>query len=408
MSEICSRKLLMFVIAACVCTVQAQPVLVRPDRLREGDGKTRNITLEASVAPGARLNVAVSYSSDPSASDSTFIPTFSVQDNSSEDRNPQDGKIRLVLPKPFYKTGVYIIQVDEPRSLFRLVHEPNNTSYFGQFVDWLVGAAGGGQRSSERISAVERIEEITKNKDQDKIAIWTAPMPAAGQEIEQQSLKLKIPSALMPSWSRNGKHLVCSAWRNGKWSIVTYKIDRAGTATQFWQWNSPVPGVSDFSPTWSPNGDGVVFVRLDQDRKSNIWILELDRKRRPKKEIKLTSIGNVLAVLGWEKDIGILFETRTAIEGHNSFRQTWALKPTVPKVDITPLNDAYNLVRGSAPLRRTIIYAQENDGPPLSVLYEMNSSGKRQPLLIQESCTNRWPTVSPDEKWLAFESDCPR
>ena len=294
MCETSSPQLIRFLIATCVAfltlagSLKAQSVSVRPDRLREGDGKTRNITLEVSVAPGARLNVAVSYSSDPSASNSTFIPTFSVQDNASEDRNPQDGKIRLVLPKPFDKTGVYIIQVDEPRSVFRLVHEPNNTSYFGQFVDWLVGAAGGGQRGSERKSALERIEEITKNKDQDKIAIWTVPMPAAGQEIEQQSLKLKIPSALMPSWSRSGNHLVCSAWRNGKWSIVTYTIDRAGAATQFWEWNSLVPGESDFSPAWSPNGDGVVFVRLDQDQKSDIWLLELDRNRRPKKAIKLT------------------------------------------------------------------------------------------------------------------------
>ncbi len=116
----------------------------------------------------------------------------------------------------------------------------------------------------------------------------------------------------------------------------------------------------------------------------------------------------MLAVLGWEKDIGIVFETKTEIEGHTGFRQNWALKPTAPKVEITPLDDAYNLVRGSAPRRKAIIYAQGNDGPPLSVLYEMNASGKRQPLLIQESCTNRWPTVSPDGKWLAFESDCPR
>ena len=386
---------------------RAQQPAVSPNRLREGDGKTRNITLNASVNPGASLSVAVSYSSGPNASNTGFIPKFSVQDNAKDDRNSQDGKISLVLPKAFDKTGVYIIEVGEPRSILRLVHEPNNTSYFRRFVDWLVGAAGTGRRGSESQSALERIEEFTNDKNQDKVAIWTTPMPAVGQAIAPESLRLRIRSAVMPAWSRSGNSLAASAWRNGKWVIASYAINRAGSATQIWQWNSSVPRVGDFSPVWSPKGDGVVFVRLDQDRKSDIWILELGRNRRPKKEIRVTHIGNVQAVVGWDKDLGIVFETKSQIEDHSSFRQLWALKPTVPTVQITPLSDEYNVVRGTAPLRRTLIYGEENEGPPISALYEMDSTGKSWPLLFEESCTHRWPTVSHDEKWLAFESDCP-
>ena len=407
------RNKLRLLILICVCLigmvaqVQAQSVFVRPDRLREGDGKTRNITLEANVSPGATLSVAVGYRSDPSASASSFIPKFSVKDNASEDRNPQDGKIRLVLPRAFDKIGVYSIEIDEPRLVLSLVYEPNNTSYFGQFVGWLVSAAGGGERRAGPASALERIEELTKNKDQDNIAILTAPVPAAGQEIDPKSLKLSIQSALMPSWSMNGTSLACSAWRNEKWMIAAYALNRAGVATELWQWNSPAAGVSDFSPAWSANGDGLVFVRLDQDQKSDVWVLEFDRNRRPKKETRVTTIGNVQAILGWDKELGILFETKNAIEGFGSFRQVWAVKPTVPISPVIPLSDEYGRFRGGAPLRRSVFYIDEKDSPPMSTVYEVNSNGKAK-ILTEANCSHRWLAVSADERWLAFDSNCPR
>ena len=399
-------------IATCVCLIgivgqaAAQSVRILPDRLREGDGLTRNITVEAKVDPGTQLSIAVNYSSDPSATPASFIPKFSVQDNSNEDRSPQDGKISLILPRPFDRTGVYIIEIDEPKTRLtkKVVYEPNNSSYVRQFVDWLVSAAGGGERRDGHDSALERIKELTTNKDQDKVAVWTAPMPEAGQDIGQKSPK--IQSALMPSWSRNGNYLACAAWRNGKWLLAAYAINRAGVATQLWQWNSPIPGVSDFSPAWSPKGDGVVFVRLDRDQKSDIWVLEFDRNRRPKKEIRVTTIGNVHAILGWDKDLGILFETKTTIDGYPSLRHVWALKPTVPNAQIVPLADEFNLIQGVAPLRRSVFYIEEKVAP-MSTVFEVNSNGKR-PILIEESCSHRWLTVSSDERWIAFDSDCPR
>jgi len=407
-----------FFIAACAGLIslagqaQAQSIFIRPDRLREGDGKTRNVTLEASVVPGARLSITVSYSSDPASPTVSFIPKFVVQDNASEDRNPQDGKIRLVLPKTFDKTGVYIIEVEETRSIFRLVHEANTSSYLRQFVDWLVGAAGSGERGSEPKSAAERIEETIRINGQSNVAIWTAPMPMVGRQIGERSLRLRIRSAVMPAWASNGNYIACSAWRNGRWLIAAYTINRTGEATQLWQWSPHNDQASDFSPAWSPNGDAVAFARLNQDQRSDIWILELDRNHRPKREVKTTDLGNVQAVLGWDKDLGILFETKREIPGPSSSREVWATKTTIDgtnrDVQHIPLSDAYNMLRGSAPLRRTLIYAQENDGPPTSVVYEMNSSGKRWPLLVGDFCSHKWPTVSHDERWLAFEFYCPR
>lgn len=397
-------------IGICICLIgvvgqaAAQSVRLQPDRLREGDGISQKVALVANVDPGAQINVAVNYSSDPSAAPSTFIPKFSVLDNSTNDQNPKDGEIRLLLPKPFDRIGVYLVEVGDPptRLTLKLVHEPNNSSYVSQFVNWLVSAAGGGVRKESRDSALERLEKLTDNKAQDTVAIWTAPMPTVGQGIGKKSPKLR--SALMPSWSMNGNYLICTAWRNGKWVLAAYAINRAGVATQLWQWNSPIPGASDFSPAWSPQGDRVVFVRLDRDQKSNIWVLEFDRNRRPKKETKITSIGNVHAILGWDKDLGILFETKSGIEAQASFSQVWAIKPTAPNAQALPLPDGYSSIRGVAPLRRSIFYIEEKIAPR-STIYEVNSTGKRI-ILTEANCSHQWLTVSHDERWLAFDSDC--
>ena len=384
---------------------QAQSVTIKPDRLREGDGKTRKITIEAS---GTRLSVSVTYTSDPGSSPVTFIPKFVVQDNGSDDGNPESGNIRVVLPKAFDRIGVYLIQIDETGSTMRLLHEPNNSSYFRQFVDWLVGGAGDGRRGSARLTALERIAEANKNGSQEKLAIWTAPLPAMGEQIEEASTKLTIKSAVMPAWSTKGNDLACSSWRGGRWVIAAYAINRSGNAVQLWQWISRNNSGSDFSPAWSPNGDAVAFVRLNQTGGSDIWLVELERNQRPKRESKITNLGNVQTVLGWDKDLGILFETNSEITA----RQVWALKLPASGANSDahplPLADTYRLLRGSAPTRGTVIYTQENESRPTSVIYEMNSTGKASPLLMSDSCSHKWSTISHDEKWIAFEFDCPR
>ena len=400
-----------FLILVSICLItlmgqaQAQIVTIRPDRLREGDGKTRSVTIEAA---GTQLSILVTYTSDPGSSAVSFIPKFVVQDNGSDDRNPEGAKIRVVLPRAFDRTGVYIIQIEETGSVLRLVHEPNNSSYFRQFVDWLVGGAGSGQRGSARLTALERIQEANKNGSQEKLAIWTAPMPAVGEQIVEESTKLTIKSAVMPAWSTKGNDVACGAWRGGRWVVAAYTINRSGNAAQLWQWISHDSTGSDFSPAWSPAGDAIAFVRLNQDGRSDIWIVELDRNQRPKRELRITNLGNVQAVLGWDKDLGIVFETKS----EDTARQVWSAKPaiggTASDLHSLPLADAYSLLRGSAPIRGTLVYAQENDGRPTSVIYEMNSTGKPSPLLISDTCSHKWSTISRDEKWIAFEFDCTR
>jgi len=400
------RHLTLLIVASCIALImltseaQSQSVLIRPDRLREGDGKTRDITLEAQVANGARVSISVSYSADPASSLVDFIPKFLVQDNGGEDRDSQGGKIRLVLPKAFNQLGVYTIVVDGKP--LKLVHERNNSSYFRQVAEWLIAAAGGGQRTGlESKSALERIIEIIKTSDQEKLAIWTAPLPTVGEPIKPQSLTVKINSAVMPAWAPKGNDLACSAWRNGKWVIAAFSIKQEGAEVELWQWSPNKDQSSDFSPAWSPNGDAIAFVRLTGDRQSDIWILELDKNLRPRKEVKATSFGNVQAVLGWDKDLGLLFETKSGT------RQMWAMKPSANS-SATPLSDSYNSVRGSARLRQTLIYARENESPPpFSEIHEMNSSNDWI-LFNGDFCWYRWPSVSRDEKWIALESDCPR
>ena len=417
MSEINSRQLRLCFIAACVGLiavagdVRGQSISIRPDGLRVGDGKTRNVTLEASVRSGASLTVSVNYRSDGAGPEVTFIPKFVVQDNATEDRDRREGQIRLVLPKAFDKTGVYIIEVDETRTTIRLVHEPNNSSYFRQIADWLIGAAGGGERSSQPQSAIERIEEVTRSKGQNKVGIWTAAMPASGQQIGKESQRLRITSAVMPAWSTKGKYVACSAWRRGRWLIAAFKISLTGEARQLWQWTLPNSSSSDFSPAWSPDGHAIAFVRQNQDKKSDVWILHLDRNNRPKREVKFTDVGDVQGLLGWDRELGILFETKESTKS-GPLRQIWSSGTNVEEQSAStrqiPLSDAYSLYRGGVPQRRTLVLSEKNDAPPFSVLYEMNSSGKQSILLVGDFCLLEWPTVSADGRSLAFESDCPR
>jgi len=399
------RQLMRLLVVSCFVVItptgdaQTLSVLISPDQLREGDGKTRNVAVQVRDATGGRVNISVSYNADPASPAVDFIPKFAVQDNGADDRDSQTGNIRVILPKAFDQLGVYTIVV-EGRS-FKLVNERNNSSYFQQLADWLVRAAGGGRRAGfERKSAAERIIEAIKSNGQDKLAIWTAPLPAVGEELKAKSLS--VGSAVMPAWSPKGSDLACSAWRNEKWVIAGYTIKENGDGIELWQWNPRKDKSSDFSPAWSPNGAAIAFVRLNENRQSDIWVLELDKNLRPAKEAKVTSFGNVQAVLGWDKDLGLLFETK------NGTSQMWAIKPGAAKTAPTPLSDVYSSVRGRAPVRQTLIYAEENDSPPpKAVIVEMNSS-KSWNLLIGSFCSYHWPSVSHDEKWLALDSDCPR
>jgi WD40-like Beta Propeller Repeat len=404
-----SRRLTRLFVAACVVLItltgnaQVQSVKISPNRLREGDGKTRNILIEAAVAEGALVNISVSYSADPQSAPVDFTPKFVVQDNGPEDRDSQKGNIRLLLPRAFDQLGVYTIVVEG--QTFKVVHERNNSSYLRQFAEWLVSGAGDGERRGKGRSALERILDASKTSRQDNFAIWTAPLPPVGESIKKGSLTVKINAAVMPAWSPKGNDLACSAWRNGRWVIAAYTIKPDGDGIESWQWNQQKDKSSDFSPAWSPNGDAIAFVRLNEDQKSDIWILELDKNLRPAREMKATSFGNVHAVLGWDKDLGLLFETKTGT------RQIWALKPATgtAKASPTPLSDDYGFVSAGAPLRQTVIYAEENDSPPpVSVIHEVNSSKKDWTLLTGDRCSYRWPSISHDEKWIALESDCPR
>ena len=99
MSKIDSRPLRKSFITACVGIMtlaghaQGQAISISPAGLREGDGNSGNVTLGASVTPGASLSVSVNYSSDPTRPAVSFIPKFVIQDNAAEDRDRQEGRI---------------------------------------------------------------------------------------------------------------------------------------------------------------------------------------------------------------------------------------------------------------------------------------------------------------------------
>ncbi len=387
-----------------------QTVSIRPDQLRQGDGKTRNITLEASVPPGTVLHISAQYNATSNAQSTNFIPRFAVQDNARGDRNPQEGKIRVVLPRAFDGLGIYLVKVDETGALLQLVHAADNRSYFQRFADLLMNAAGGGERGTRRGTAIARLEEMERLEEQGRTAIWTAPMPTPGQAIDGNAPRLRINSAMMPAWSNKGDHIACSARHHERWVIAAYEFNQAGELTERWKWASTSVVGSDFSPVWSPDGQSIAFVRQTGDQKSDIWVLNLNKTGRPKSEVRVTKLNSVQEVFGWDKDMGIVFEVKKELEDASKVSQVWALKITGSQhatvVAQSPLPDPYRLLRGSAPRRQTLISNVGNDGPPVSVIYETKASGERWTLLIGDVCSYEWPTVSPDGRWLAFDSDC--
>jgi hypothetical protein len=382
-------------------------ISVRPNHLVENDGRTRNITLEAEVSPGEVLRLSVDFASNSNADTESFIQSFIVQDNGPKDSNAEPSKIRLILPKPFDRVGIYYIRVDEAGTSIEIVHQTDNRSTIKRFADWLIGSAGSGQRSGDASeSASDRLDERPG-----ATGVWTALMPQDDKAIDEKMLQLRFPSAMMPAWAPAGENLICSIWDRDKWILAAYKMNQNGQFSEQWKHSIQSIQGSDGSAAYAPEGNAVAFLRKSADGKSDIWILRLARDGHPESESKVTNLGRVLEILGWDKDLGILFEVEKRLADTSRVTQLWSMKVTTGKQlsfgRQSPLPSPYRLLRGSAPQRQTIIDAIQNQSQPVSVVYEMKANGERHSLLTGNDCSYRRPTLSSSGKWLAFDSDCP-
>lgn len=377
---------------------------VTPDRFINGDGSSKNVTLTVELNSGKSINISVSFRSDINSPTSTFINNHQILDNGDNDNDGRSGIIRTVLPKQFDSVGIYHVRITGMGGALAVVHEPKET-WLGAFIKVLLGAARGGTRDGEG-SVIARLDEkpITNS-------ILVREVPKIYEEVDNSSLKLKIKSAMMPSWSSDSKKIVCTAWRSEKWLIAGYDYKINGELTENWKWNpASSNSTGDFSPVWSPDGQNVAFIRRLPDNKTDIWLLHFDNQQRPLHEVRLTNIGTIHQLIKWDPDFGILFESINRESDSSMTREVWSLEArrerSQPAGNTVARTQSHKLLRGWVGARRSLIYDNQNSAPPLSVIREIASDGSERSLFIGANCAYRWISVSNDGALMALDSNC--
>ena len=401
-------KLLILIILILPCSIEdSYGVSValnstNPERLVEGDGNSQFIELNLTIdPPGSTFDLKVDYLS-PDAQPGErepFIEKQTIKVNGPVDKNREPRYIRVTLPQVFDKIGVYYIWYiengkEEPLPQPQFFHEPKPDSILS------------------RISKF--FHNLARNKslsvpDSDQVSVWIAPMPKeADQQIDETSIKPAIRSAIMPSWSPDGKMIVCSALQQGRRVIALYRFRENGKMPEMWRWISIKDG-NDLCPIWSPKGDAIAFIRSIRD-KDELWVLYLDENKKPKQEAKVTESNSVQQTIGWDEKMGIIFEAGWDPKGIVKTTQLWELnmKNGKPETNLrlVPLPGPYIPLQRYIPNQHSIISAIEETihANLMTKLYIIRENGEKM-LLLDGNCFDQRPAVSNDCRWLAFDSN---
>lgn len=385
---------------------QVSQLAASPMRLVNGDGRSKNVTLTAALPSGGSIHVAVDFRPSVSSSATQYIPTYEVRDNDGRDGDQRGGIIRTALTRSFDDVGIYHIRVAEWRTVLTVVHEPAR-SWMSSLVDQLFGATGDAQRSSGDVD-----DSVATRLDDRPVlsSVWVARIPAAGQELNTADLGLKVRAAATPAWSRDGAQLACAVWRQNRWRIAAYDFNAAGTMTEKWLWPS-ADSAGDFSPAWSPDERNVAFIRRAPDNKTDIWLLYLDAQGKPLREARLTNLGTVRQLSGWDAALGLVFEVENVAGGGKRVREIWSM--TISPDQQQPAGATvsrpapYKLLRGRVAGRESIIFDVQSNSAPRTEIREKRAGRVDTILLIGGECSYWWPAVSSNSRWLALESDCP-
>lgn len=210
-------------------------------------------------------------------------------------------------------------------------------------------------------------------------------------------------SAFFPAWSRGRTSLAVADKDNpgGSLSYISYTGGRFALTT-----GPSGSSNGDSAPAWSPSGDQVVFSRIDMnasDRYSSIWVVNRDGSGL--RRIAISGCFNRDPT--WSPDGNrIVFWSSRDHCGENGQPLTGEYELYSMNVDgigVTRLGTATNSDAPSfSPDGQSIAFASDRSGN--FEIYVMNVDGSEQTRLTTSSAEDTYPTWSPDGSRIAFRS----
>ena len=253
--------------------------------------------------------------------------------------------------------------------------------------------------------------------------------------------KHAIPAAIMPAWASDSRHLVCSVPGPQGWRLAGYVLTNGGTFVLDWRLPDELTGTlihcDQLSPVWyrdptHPEERRIAFIQRQLGEQS-LWTVSLGPQGPPGAPQRLSQDEQVRQLLRWDPDNGIVCEMSGKPKAGSADvpGQLWSWKIGAPGT--APAFHAYTFgnppewLRGMAQDGQSLVFpararywispvADEekvavfnSPGPEPSQIFL--SRPAHPTILVGGSSSrlwsDRWASLSPDGKWLVFDSDRP-
>jgi hypothetical protein len=334
----------------------------------------------------------------------TVLENFDIRDGSNIDLDPRAGPVKATLPAEFFqRAGQYLITLASGSGQFPVVRDigigADDSGWFFAVAESLVNAAGSGFRGE--------VQDRLSNHGSTDVVLWpitTKDLPRSRDEV-----KHAITHAMMPSWSPDGKRLAAALWRNERWVIGAFMIEDPGAAQPLWEWPGGHTHSDDFSPTWSPGGKHLAFLRRTSSGSCDVWLIELDDGGRPTAERQITHSALIEQIVGWNDESQLLLKLRE--EGDHPAPASeflWSVKiaKDQPTASLTLVPNAlpseWLLATKLSDTEKIVSLAA--GATSVSQLFLISQDALPVQVLEGETVADRWPAVSPTGRFLAFDS----